>query len=104
MWIVGPSRPGAKEARLVYRRLATHEGNSLLEVHLETGRKHQIRLQLSHLGHPILGDRKYGSRHGWPAGIALHAWRLGVTHPVKGEPLELEAPVPESWGPYAVVK
>ncbi len=99
MWIVGPTQPGAKQARLSYRRLAEVRGNTVLEVELETGRKHQIRLQLAHRGHPILGDRKYGSPIRWPVGIALHARRLVITHPVKGDQLRIEAPLPEAWGP-----
>jgi 23S rRNA pseudouridine1911/1915/1917 synthase len=102
MWIVGYTIPGAKQARLTYRRIATLPDSSLLEVALETGRKHQIRLQLAHRGHPILGDRKYGSRRGWPEGIALHARRLCFTHPVKGERLEIQAPLPEAWRRYGV--
>ena len=97
MHIVGPSLPGAKRAQLSYRRLRRVHGNSLLEVALQTGRKHQIRLQLAHRGFPILGDRKYGSLVRLPAGIALHASRLAFTHPVKGERIELEAPLPEAW-------
>jgi len=98
MHIVGPRLPGAKQARLSYRRLAAIENDSLLEVKLETGRKHQIRLQLAHRGHRILGDRKYGSGRPWPAGIALHARGLTITHPVKGRRLVLSAPLPDAWG------
>jgi 23S rRNA pseudouridine1911/1915/1917 synthase len=97
MHVVGPSLPGARAARLSYRRLSITAGNSRLEVQLETGRKHQIRLQLAHHGHPILGDRKYGSRLPFPAGIALHARRLAISHPTTGARLEFEAPLPEAW-------
>jgi 23S rRNA pseudouridine1911/1915/1917 synthase len=97
MHIVGPQLPGAKQARLSYRRLAIVGGHSLLEVRLQTGRKHQIRLQLAHRGHPILGDRKYGSRSRWPSGIALHARTLRCSHPVKDETLTVEAPLPDEW-------
>jgi 23S rRNA pseudouridine1911/1915/1917 synthase len=97
MWVVGPTVPDAKEARLEYRRLRRIEGNSLVEINLETGRKHQIRLQMADQGHPVLGDRKYGSQHHWPNGIALHARRLRIAHPVGNKPLELEAPLPEVW-------
>lgn len=103
MHIVGPTLPGAKEARLSYRRLADVEGDSLLEVELQTGRKHQIRLQLAHRGYPILGDRKYGSRRRWPTGIALHARRLVISHPVGGARLEFEAPLPGAWRSFGVV-
>ena len=103
MQIVGPEAPGAKEARLDYRRLETLQGSSLLEVRPGTGRKHQIRIQLAERGHPILGDRKYGSRRPFPAGIALHARRLRIIHPVSREPLELEVPVPDTWRGLGVV-
>jgi 23S rRNA pseudouridine1911/1915/1917 synthase len=97
MRVVGPQFPGAKEARLSYRRLAIVHRDSLVEVTLETGRKHQIRLQLADRGHPILGDAKYGSRRSFPLGIALHARRLVFVHPVRGERIELLAPIPASW-------
>jgi 23S rRNA pseudouridine1911/1915/1917 synthase len=69
----------------------------LLEVRPLTGRKHQIRLQLSHAGFPIVGDRKYGSRRQFPAGIALHSRRLVIEHPVSKMQLEIEAPLPAAW-------
>ena len=88
---------GAQEARLTYRTLQAIEGGTLLEIELETGRKHQIRVQLSHRGHSIWGDRKYGSRKSFPVGIALHARRLVFTHPVRNIPMELVAPLPKVW-------
>jgi 23S rRNA pseudouridine1911/1915/1917 synthase len=97
MHIVGPTMPGAKEARLAYRRLSIAADNSLLEVELETGRKHQIRLQLANHGHPVVGDRKYGSQVAFSPGIALHARRLTVLHPTTGVRVELQAPLPASW-------
>ena len=102
MHVVGPTLSGAREARLSYRRLATIDGNSCLEVTLETGRKHQIRLQLAHHGHPIVGDRKYGSRLKFPAGIALHARRMVITHPTTGIEVELQAPLPDAWRRFGV--
>jgi 23S rRNA pseudouridine1911/1915/1917 synthase len=97
MHVVGPTMPGAKEARLSYQQLALVSGGSLLEVTLETGRKHQIRLQLAEHGHPVLGDLKYGSHRRFANGIALHARWLAITHPTTGERLEFEAPLPLSW-------
>ena len=97
MHIVGPTLPGAREARLTFRQLGTTRHGAWLEVELETGRKHQIRVQLAHHGHPIVGDRKYGSRVSFAAGIALHARRLVISHPTTGARLEFEAPLPESW-------
>ena len=93
------ARPTAesKEARLRYKCLKYVGNRSLLEVTLETGRKHQIRLQLSHKGHPIPGDRKYGSITPFPQGIALHAKRLVIAHPVTREQLIFNAPLPSCW-------
>lgn len=104
MHVVGPTMAGAVEARLRYRRLKTWDQLSLLEVQLETGRKHQIRLQLADRGWPIVGDLKYGSQRKFPAGIALHARRLVVTHPVKEEPIELVAPVPRPWWGFGITE
>jgi 23S rRNA pseudouridine1911/1915/1917 synthase len=86
-----------QEALLSYRRLKIGHGHSLLEIVLETGRKHQIRLQLAARGHPIVGDRKYGSKRPFPRGIALHCRRLVIEHPVKKTRLEMTAPIPSSW-------
>jgi len=87
-----------QEARLQFRLLQRLLGNkSLLEVNLETGRKHQIRLQLAYSGVPILGDVKYGASSPFPAGIALHARRLEIGHPTRGTPLYFVAPLPASW-------
>lgn len=69
---------------------------SLVELVLETGRTHQIRVHMSHIGHPVLGDHLYGGEN--PLFIerqALHATRLSFTHPIKKEPLNLEAPLPD---------
>jgi len=101
--VVDPTRPGAKQARLAYRRLEQLAGHSLLEVEPQTGRKHQIRVQLARRGHPILGDRKYGGRRAFPVGIGLHARRLAVTHPVGGQAVVLEAPLPAAWHTLGVV-
>jgi 23S rRNA pseudouridine1911/1915/1917 synthase len=95
--VTSPNTPDAQEARLSYRTLETHRDLTLLEVTLETGRKHQIRVQLAKHGHPILGDRKYGSVRPFGLGITLHARRLVVAHPVGGRPIEFEAPLPKAW-------
>lgn len=86
-----------KECRLRYRKLKQCDRCSLLEIHLETGRKHQIRLQLSRLGFPIRGDIKYGAKMSFSLGIALHAWRLTFTHPITKERITLTAPIPKEW-------
>ena len=90
-------QPGALEARLAYRQLTALSAGTLVEVELETGRKHQIRLQLSSRGWPVLGDRKYGSGESFASGIALHSRRLTFTHPVRDERIELLAPLPAAW-------
>jgi 23S rRNA pseudouridine1911/1915/1917 synthase len=69
---------------------------------LGTGRKHQIRVQFAHHGHPLLGDRKYGSRRRFAAGIALHARRLVIAHPVRDETLAFEAPLPAPWADFGL--
>ena len=97
MIVTQPSHRLARQARLTYRTRVTLKRKTLLEIALQTGRKHQIRVQLAHRGHPILGDTKYGATTGFPAGIALHARRLVIEHPVRREPLVIEAPSPASW-------
>lgn len=88
----------AKLARLRYRHIADTERYHLVEVELLTGRHHQIRCQLSHIGCPIKGDLKYGAARSNPdGGISLHARKVSFLHPVKKTLLELTAPLPESW-------
>ncbi len=89
--------PGAREARLAWRVVARAAGSALLEVEPVTGRRHQIRAQLALLGHPILGDTKYGAGPRAGRCIALHARRLEIAHPVGGAPLAIEAPLPDGW-------
>ncbi len=91
------SQSGAdtKRAVLHYKVLCRLDRYSLLEIKLETGRHHQIRSQLSVIGHPIKGDLKYGFDRSNPdGGIHLHARRLEFEHPVKKEPVVILAPVP----------
>ena len=89
--------PDAQFARLQYRTLQVSADRSLLEIELETGRKHQIRVQLAKLGLPIVGDRKYGSQVGFAVGIALHSRELEVEHPTIGQPMKYIAPLPSYW-------
>jgi len=92
-----------KASHTVFRLLARWENFSLLEAELKTGRTHQIRVHLAHLGFPIAGDEKYGDfslnkalpRTGLKR-MFLHAWRMRLPHPLGGEALALEAPLPES--------
>lgn len=86
----------SKEARLEYRMVAGSTNYYLYEVRLLTGRHHQIRAQFSKEGAPIKGDLKYGSKRSDPdGGISLHSRRVSFVHPVRKEPLEVVAPVPE---------
>lgn len=88
--------PDSKWARLQYRKLASSDHYHLLEVVLETGRHHQIRAQLAHMGCVIKGDRKYGARRSNKnGGISLHARRVSFIHPVRNEPVEVVAPYPK---------
>jgi 23S rRNA pseudouridine1911/1915/1917 synthase len=89
-----PDRPDAKRAVSHYRVVKSRGKFTLIEVKLETGRKHQIRVHLAGLGCPVVGDRDYGSKTNPLKRIALHSWRLAFKHPVSGERLELESSLP----------
>ncbi len=106
-WLVeaGPSRmktviagtEGSQKAITDYKVIAKGGGYSLLELSLETGRKHQIRVQLAATGHPIAGDERYGATTN-PAGrLCLHAVLLTLEHPSTGEIKRFESPAPESF-------
>ena len=86
---------GSKLAELNYRLIASSDNYHLLEVRPKTGRHHQIRVQLSHIGSAIKGDLKYGfARSNTNASISLHAKNATFIHPVKMEKISIEAPVP----------
>ncbi len=86
----------SKWARLHYKSMASSDHYHLLEVELETGRHHQIRVQLATIGCVIKGDRKYGARRtNKNGGISLHARSISFLHPVRQEPIEVEAPYPK---------
>jgi 23S rRNA pseudouridine1911/1915/1917 synthase len=87
-----------RECSLDYRTLASHGGLTLLEVDLHSGRKHQIRVQLSGIGCPVLGDLRYGAPAPLPdRNIALLAYRLVLKHPTTAEVLTFTAPEPPGW-------
>ncbi len=88
--------PKAKEATLDYEIIGRTDKYTILEVKPITGRHHQIRVQLSHMGCPIKGDLKYGAPRSNPdGGIHLHARAISFVHPVKKELIYIEAPLPE---------
>ena len=81
-------------ARTEYRVVRALRGATLLEVDLITGRTHQIRVHMAHIGHPLLGDPVYGGKKPGAMRLMLHAWRIAFIHPVTGEPMGFEAPEP----------
>lgn len=96
--------PGSKKAVLEYKVIAHSERYHLIEVHLITGRHHQIRCQLAHIGCPIKGDLKYGSKRSNPDGsISLMSRTVEFTHPVSGEHIKVDAPLPDDnlWRAFA---
>ena len=96
MAVVDLSHQSGKTAATTFDLLAQGERCCLVQCTLHTGRTHQIRVHMAHLGHPLLGDAVYG---GVPLGgmsrQALHAWRLAFEHPITGEPIDLRSDWPE---------
>ena len=98
-------KEGGKEAHSAYK--VVREGMiggvpaSLVEVRIFTGRTHQIRVHMSHIGHPLAGDEMYGGARKLPAPRQmLHAWKLSLPHPETGKMLSLEAPLPDDFTDY----
>lgn len=88
-------KPNSKLAILHYKLIAQSDKYNLLEIDLETGRHHQIRVQLSKMGCPIKGDLKYGAERSNPdGGISLHARKISFIHPVSKEHIKVTAPLP----------
>ena len=90
---------GGKEARTNYKVIHQVAGYSLLEIYLETGRTHQIRVHMAYLGHPLLGDTTYGRSSSLVNRHFLHAFHLGFKHPVDGESLEFKIDLPSDLTP-----
>ncbi|MUV38266.1 23S rRNA pseudouridine(1911/1915/1917) synthase [Lentibacillus sp. JNUCC-1] len=98
--VVSSGHGKGKRARLTYEMLAAREALSLLSVQLETGRPHQIRVQLSHAGMPLYGDQKYGFNVNKPGQqIALWAHKLSFEHPTKKDMITVESTPPDT-GPW----
>jgi 23S rRNA pseudouridine1911/1915/1917 synthase len=101
---IGPATPGQAAVRVAGPGARAAETDVIVREHLDgavlvearplTGRRHQVRVHLAHAGLPILGDALYGRADPRVPRLMLHAWRLGLTHPITGEPLRLEAPIP----------
>ena len=85
-YVVSRMRKGVREASLSYEELGRADALSLVCIRLHTGRTHQIRVQFSSRGLPLLGDRRYGSRNE-QCRTALWSWKLSFRHPVTGKPL-----------------
>jgi 23S rRNA pseudouridine1911/1915/1917 synthase len=97
---VSPKHPHGKRAELSYKVLATDDLHALLGINLQTGRHHQIRVQLSTRGWPIVGDLKYGAKETYtPNAIQLHAAYLSFLHPITQTKIVLEKP--PVWAPNA---
>ena len=94
----------AKQAILHYERIAVHANKSLLRIQLETGRSHQIRVQLAHCGHPLLGDHKYGQARNL-SGPALWSHQLQLQHPTLRESRLFTSPPPKTkpWQDFELV-
>ncbi len=84
---------GTRYAKTYYRTLKRSPGGSLLELRPFTGRTHQLRVHLAFLGHPILGDAKYGRNNHFPR-MALHAQEIGFVHPSTGKPMHFSSELP----------
>lgn len=100
--IVSKNHKEGKKAVLDYTVVASRDGLSLVSVQLQTGRPHQIRVQLAGMGTPIWGDQKYGQHYSHVGQqIALWAQSLTLEHPVKKVPLTVESPLPKAY-PWAI--
>jgi 23S rRNA pseudouridine1911/1915/1917 synthase len=95
--VLEPHTTSARQSLLHYQRRGMHGDLTWLEVRPQTGRTHQLRVQLAHHGHPIYGDSRYGSVRTFGNAIALHARSLTFLHPVRYEPITLTAELPGDW-------
>jgi tRNA pseudouridine32 synthase/23S rRNA pseudouridine746 synthase/23S rRNA pseudouridine1911/1915/1917 synthase len=89
-----PDPARGKLSHTAYTLIKERNGLSLLQIKLLTGRKHQIRVHFAEAGHPVVGDRKYGSGQTSYANLALHAHSIAFSHPVSGKRLQFETPIP----------
>jgi 23S rRNA pseudouridine1911/1915/1917 synthase len=95
--VLEPRTPGARQSLLHFQRRGQHGDLTWLEVRPQTGRTHQLRVQLAHHGHPIYCDARYGSVRTFGNAIALHARALTFLHPIRFDPVTLTAALPANW-------
>ncbi|MCQ2193909.1 MAG: RluA family pseudouridine synthase [Paludibacteraceae bacterium] len=91
-----PTDNGGEKAVLHYETLKKNHKYSLVKINLVTGKKNQIRVQMQSIGHPISGDKKYGSEFSPLHRVALHAAKLTLRHPATGQRISFESPLPEN--------
>lgn len=96
-WANLPKGKGGAFAHSKFKVLECNGDKTLLEVQLETGRTHQIRLHCLSKNHPVLGDRRYGKPQKNNVPMALHARSIEFKHPITGYEMKIEAPLPEHW-------
>lgn len=90
--------PEGRSSQTEWKVLARGDGCTLLDVHILTGRTHQIRVHMKHIGHPVCGDPIYGNKNGKKVGrLMLHAYSMGVKHPRTGEKMHFVSPLPEAF-------
>ena len=94
---VNPGHPQGKEAVSHYNVASSNEETSLVEIMIETGRRHQIRMAMQHLGTPVVGDEKHGATTNPNGRIMLHASALEFLHPETDDPVRFEAPIPRTF-------
>ena len=94
---VNKDHPKGKEAISHYRVLSSTESTSRVEVMIETGRRHQIRMAMQHLGTPVVGDERHGAASNPHQRVMLHAASLEFLHPETDDPVRFEAPTPKGF-------
>lgn len=102
VYVCGQTVGGAKFAELEYRVVEEKHNLSFTEIRLHTGRTHQIRVQMSHLGYPVYGDMRYGGENAVKGNLALWATSLSFTHPVTKERLMFKAEPPKDLAPWKI--
>lgn len=102
VYVCPPTVQGAKFAELEYTVVENHDGLSLADVRLHTGRSHQIRVQMSAIGNPLYGDMRYGGEKAKKGHLALWAYYLSFTHPVSKERMVFRVQPPKDVTPWQI--